>query len=170
MRIRRTRRVSEPPNQHYTRTTRRRWRDLVHWPSVISAVCVLLIAIIAVYVVLQDSPARGAADRAAVVAKPTAVPGPPVPSRNTPEYSPPIPDTVDGDGQWIVGKQIRPGVYRSTAGTSCYWERLSGLSDRYADLIANGGYRRGPQLVEVKSTDFVFGSQGCKQWVKVMDR
>lgn len=165
----------EPPLTGYTRTDRpapwwRRVSRKIHWPSVISAVCVLLIAVIVVYVVLQDSPARSAADRAAVVAKPTATPGTAVPSRNGPEYSPPIGDTIDGDGEWLVGKQIMPGVYRSDAGAKCYWERLSGLSGSYVDLLANGGYRRGPQLVEVKLTDFVFTSQGCKQWVKVMDR
>lgn len=159
----------EPPIPHYTRTDADRtpWHKRVHWPSVVSAVAVLLIAVIAVGVVLHDSPARNAADHAAVVAKPTAVPGPAV---NGPEYSPPIGDTIDGDGQWLVGKQIKPGVYRSNAGAKCYWERLSGLGGRYVDLLANGGYRKGPQLVEVLSTDFVFTSQGCKQWVKVMDR
>lgn len=171
MQIRRTRRVSEPPNPHYTRTPRdRRWRDRIHWPSVTSAAAVLLIAIVAVYVVLQDSPARGAADRAAVVAKPTAVPGPPVPSSKTPEYSPPVADRIDGDGQWIVGKQVRPGVYRTTAGPRCYWERLAGLSGKYADLLQNGGFRRGPALVEIRSTDFAFTSQNCAPWQLVMDR
>lgn len=165
--------VPEPPLVHYTRTDRpapwlRRTWNKIHWPSIISAVSVLGIAVTACIVVLSDSPARSAADRAAVVVKPTAAPGPAVPKG--PEYSPPVSDTLDGDGQWIVGKQVRPGVYRSTAGPSCYWERLSGLDDKYTQMIANGGYRRGPQLVEVKATDFVFASQGCKQWVKVMDR
>lgn len=163
----------EPPLTGYTLTDRDhrpRWWNRLHWPSIVSAAAVLLIAVIAVGVVLHDSPARSAADHAAVVAKPTATPGTPVPSRKSPEYSPPIGDTLEGDGQWIVGKQMKPGVYRSMAGPKCYWSRLAGLDDRYVDLIANGGMRKGPQLVEVKATDFVFETQGCEQWVLVMDR
>jgi hypothetical protein len=68
---------------------------------------------------------------------------------------------------WIVGKQMKPGVYQSNAGASCYWERLAGLSGKYADLLDNGGFRRGPKLVEVKATDFAFTSQGCGRWEPV---
>jgi hypothetical protein len=113
-----------------------------------------------VYVILQDSPARGAADKAAVVSG-TVKP------RTGPEYAPPVPDQVAGDGMWIVGKQMKPGVYQSNAGASCYWERLAGLSGKYADLLDNGGFRRGPKLVEVKATDFAFTSQGCGRWEPV---
>lgn len=123
------------------------------------------IAAVASVVVLHDDPARSAADRAAVIASPTSIPGVPVKAR--PEYAPPLPDRVAGDGMWIVGKQIKAGVYQSDAGVSCYWERLAGLSGRYVDLLDNGGFRRGPKLVEVKATDFAFASQGCGQWVTV---
>lgn len=156
---------TEPPATGYTRSTTDRRRLRLEPVTIVPAAVVLLIAVIAVYVVLQDSPARGAADHAAVVAKPTAVPG--VAVRQGPEYSAPVPDQVAGDGMWIVGKQIKPGVYQSTAGASCYWERLAGLSGSYVDLIDNGGLRRGPKLVEVRASDFAFSSQGCGRWEPV---
>lgn len=131
----------------------------------IAAAAFVVIAGVGCYVVSQDSPARGAADRAAVLSTPTALPGAPVKPR--PEYAPPLPDRVAGDGMWIVGKQMKAGVYQSDAGVSCYWERLAGLSGRYVDLLDNGGFRRGPKLVEVKASDFAFTSQGCGQWVMV---
>jgi hypothetical protein len=131
----------------------------------ISAACVLGIAAVVTWFQMQQNPARGAVDRAAVVVKPTAAPVVPVKPR--PEYAPPVPDRVTGDGMWIVGKQMKPGVYQSDAGVSCYWERLAGLSGKHTDLLDNGGYRRGRQLVEVLASDFAFTSQGCGEWVMV---
>lgn len=160
-------RPTEPPLTGYTRDTRAPRRFRPHWPSIISAASVLGISVTAVLIVLNDSPARGAADRAAVVVTPTASPGVPVPSRKGPEYSPPVPVKVPGDGTWLVGKQVKPGIYQSVAGPLCYWERLAGLSGKYVDLIDNGGFRKGPTLVEVLASDFAFGSQGCGEWVKV---
>ncbi|MET9313799.1 hypothetical protein ABZX12_18460 [Kribbella sp. NPDC003505] len=138
-----------------------RWAD--RHPGWIVTGLVAVIAAVPVYVIAHDNPARGAADHAAVVAKPAAAP----PARNAPEYSPPLPDQLAGDGMWIVGKQMKPGVYQSDAGVSCYWERLAGLSGTYEDLLDNGGFRRGPKLVEVRATDFAFTSQGCGLWVMV---
>ena len=46
-----------------------------------------------------------------------------------------------GRGMYLVGRDITPGTYRGKAGTdvlsSCYWARLSGLSEDFDDLIAN---------------------------------
>jgi len=160
-------RPSEPPLTGYTRNTSKRPRRFApHWPSIISAASVLGISVTAVGIVLNDSPARGAADHAAVVMNPTATPGSPLP-RKAPEYAPAAPDELPGDGMWIVGKQIKPGVYQSEAGALCYWERLSGLGGRYVDLIDNGGFRKGPTLVQVYVGDFAFSSQGCGKWVTV---
>ena len=72
---------NEPPLTGYTRSTgeRRRLRR-IYCPAVVSAAAVLGIAATAVLIVLTDSPARGAGDRApVVVTQPTAQPGPPVP-------------------------------------------------------------------------------------------
>lgn len=147
----------------YTRSTTDRRRLRLDPVTIVPAAVVLLIALIAVYTVLQESPARGAADHAAVVAKPTAVPGIPVQTAGQ----------IAGDGQWLVGTQagrVKPGVYRSAYGKLCYWERLAGLSGKYVDLIANGGFRNGPQLVEVLASDYAFTSQGCGTWERVTDQ
>lgn len=143
----------------------RRFAAQLGAPGWISAAAFIVIAGVGCYVVAHDNPARGAADRAAVISKPTAVPGVPVKAR--PEYSPPLPDRLSGDGMWIVGKQMKAGVYQSDAGASCYWERLAGLSGTYEDLLDNGGFRRGPKLVEVRASDFAFTSQRCGEWVMV---
>lgn len=169
-------RPTEPPipqPEHYelsnAASRQTRLKRLLHWvdthPGWVASGAVAVIAAVPVYIVAQDNPATGAADRAAVVSNPTAVPG--VPVKAGPEYAPPVPDTVTGDGMWIVGKQIKAGVYQSAAGVSCYWERLAGLSGTYEDLLDNGGYRKGQQLVEVLASDFAFTSQGCGQWVMV---
>lgn len=152
---------TEPPATGYTRSTSERRRLRPHWPSIVCAAAVLGIAVAAVLVVWSDSPARGAADRAAVVAPPASVPGVPPIARS---------EMVPGNGTWLVGTKagrVKPGVYRSEAGPLCYWERLAGLSGDYVDLIANGGFRDGPTLVEVEASDYAFGSQGCGKWVPV---
>ena len=46
---------------------------------------------------------------------------------------------INGDGTYLVGKDIQPGTYGSNNDSSgwCYWERLSGLSGELDDVIAN---------------------------------
>lgn len=156
----RTRRASEPPLTGYTRTT---FTRRPHWPSIISALSVLAITAVVLLVVWSDNPAMGAADHAAHIAQPTAVPGPAVPQ----------PDTIPGDGTFLVGGkagQVRPGVYVTNAGQSCYWERLSDLSGEYTGLLMNGGFRKGQQLVQVEQGDYAFATQNCGRWQRVSDR
>jgi len=69
---------SEPPQTGYTRSTFGRRR--LPWPAIIAALSAAGIAItVALVIVWSDSPARGAADRAAVVSPPSSIPGPPIP-------------------------------------------------------------------------------------------
>lgn len=149
-----------------TAAERRANRPSYRWPAIISALSAAGIAVVACSVVLLIDNPTAAADETAVVAKPTATPGIPVPRKPT-EYSPPTPEELPGDGMWIVGKQVRPGVYQSEAGALCYWERLAGLSGQYVDLLDNGGFRKGPTLVQVYVDDYAFSSQGCGKWVLV---
>lgn len=164
------RRPAEPPLTGYTRSTSDRRRLRLHWPSIISALSVLGIATVAVgYVWLTEGRAAGrAADRAAVVSatlKPTAVPGVPVRAK-TPEYSPRLSASM-GDGTWLLGKEIKRGLYAAPGGTACYWERLSDLSGDPDGTIDVGFARRGPQKVQLGDRDFAFTSNGCGQWVMV---
>ena len=58
-----------------------------------------------------------------------------------------------------MGRDIAAGIYAGDPGTeigdSCYWERLSGASGEFDDIIANDS-ARGQFYVEVKSTDSYF--------------
>lgn len=68
------------------------------------------------------------------------------------------PGTSFGDGRWAVGDHIAPGSHRSNGGDSCYWERLSGFSGEFDDIIAND-IVEGRALVEIAPTSVV-QSQG----------
>lgn len=68
-----------------------------------------------------------------------------------------------GDGTYVVGSDIRPGIYVSPASDGCYWERLSGLSGTLSDIIANGS-SVGQQYVQIASTDVAFSTSGCSTW------
>lgn len=71
-----------------------------------------------------------------------------------------------GDGTWVVGEDIEAGTYRNGGdGGWCYWERLSGLSGEFGDIIANGN-PDGPAVVEISKSDAAFASQGCGTWTK----
>jgi hypothetical protein len=74
-------------------------------------------------------------------------------------------------GIWLVGAQIKPGIYSTTAASGCYWARLRGFGNRgYEDIIANnfastGG---GPKTVEIMGTDVGFRTNSeCGTWTPV---
>src|SRR5690625_1167289 len=71
--------------------------------------------------------------------------------------------TQFGDGTWVVGEDIEPGVYRNDGGGWCYWERLSGLSGEFGDIIANG-VPEGQAAVEISGSDGAFSSDGRRTW------
>ena len=62
-------------------------------------------------------------------------------------------------GTYRVGTEIQPGIYAGNAGTdigdSCRWQRLSGLSGDFDDIIESD-LARGQFYVEVMSTDSYF--------------
>ena len=72
------------------------------------------------------------------------------------------------NGTWRVGEDIRPGLYRTTGseGLACTWQRLSGLSGDFDDVIAVG-FESGPAYVEIGTTDIAFKSSGCEPWARV---
>ncbi|MFJ9962578.1 hypothetical protein [Streptomyces avermitilis] len=77
----------------------------------------------------------------------------------------------DGDGDFEVGKDIKPGTYRTTGNTDglCYWERAKNASGEAASLIANDNVS-GTSYVTVKATDKLFKSSGCKDWEAVDEK
>lgn len=78
---------------------------------------------------------------------------------------------MSGDGQYIVGTDIRPGTYR-TAGPAdsslpnCYWERDKDTKHELSSIIAHGN-PSGSAVVAVLPTDKLFQTPGCKEWVKI---
>ena len=78
----------------------------------------------------------------------------------TPTPTPtPTPKPGLGPGTYQVGIDIQPGIYAGKTGTgildSCYWERLSGVSGEFSDIIANN-YEVGQFYVEILPTDKYF--------------
>ncbi len=99
------------------------------------------------------------------ISTPTPVPtDTPVPS--TPTFTPEPEPEGYGDGTYLVGSDIPPGIYRSPGGSLCYWERLSGLSGEFTDIIANG-VEEGVAIVEIQESDVAFKSQGCETWTLI---
>ncbi len=69
-----------------------------------------------------------------------------------------------GDGIWVVGFDFPAGLYRnSTSADGCYWERLSGFSGEFADIIANE-FTFEIQIVDIQPTDAGFNSVDCGIW------
>jgi len=76
-----------------------------------------------------------------------------------------------GDGTFLIGYDIAPGVYH-TAGPiqdirpNCYWERSSADAGDVSSIIANDN-SHGPVTVTIRRSDRSFKSNGCLPWVRV---
>ena len=58
------------------------------------------------------------------------------------------------EGTYEVGVDIEPGIHRFYSSDSFYWERLSGFSGQFDDMLANGNNHQ--LVVEIKPTDVGF--------------
>lgn len=74
------------------------------------------------------------------------------------------PATSFGEGQYRVGIDIYPGIYHTGNTEDCYWERQSGFSGEFEDIIAND-FSSGPQTVQIMPGDTAFESRRCGTWV-----
>ncbi|MFD7320821.1 hypothetical protein ACFV9D_06970 [Streptomyces sp. NPDC059875] len=76
--------------------------------------------------------------------------------------------TIDGDGDFEVGKDVKPGLYRTSGNEDamCYWERAKDSSGETDSILANDNVT-GTSYVEVKASDKLFKSSGCKEWEAV---
>ena len=78
-----------------------------------------------------------------------------------------LPPGTFGDGTYLVGTDIAPGVY-VTAGPDptsvwpmCYYARLRGLDGSVSSIIANENFK-GREVLEIKATDrAVKFNNGC---------
>ena len=77
------------------------------------------------------------------------------------------PGTVPRDGTNLVGTDVQPGTYKSSEASGCYWERLSGTSGSFEDIIANEFSPGGVVVVTIDASDLAFKSQDCAPWVAV---
>ena len=72
-------------------------------------------------------------------------------------------------GVWLVGAQIAPGTYRTTARDGCYWERVRNFGGTINAVIANdfvsGG---GSVIVSISGGDVGFSADDeCGEWTRV---
>ncbi|MGW3458402.1 hypothetical protein ACWDE9_02020 [Streptomyces olivaceoviridis] len=79
--------------------------------------------------------------------------------------------SVEGDGQYLVGEDMRAGTYR-TAGPdtsgfvdNCYWARTKDASGEFEAIIANDNLQ-GQGRVTVNKGEY-FETNGCQKWTKV---
>ncbi|MDQ1544331.1 MAG: hypothetical protein QOK08_1969, partial [Actinomycetota bacterium] len=75
-------------------------------------------------------------------------------------------NTIPGDGVYIVGTDIKPGTYRSQDNSGCYWERDRDANGDLGSIIANGNVN-GQAVINIKSTDKIFTTNGCSDWTKI---
>jgi hypothetical protein len=76
-------------------------------------------------------------------------------------------NTIPGNGTFLVGKDVKPGTYRTTGpktGGSCYWQRSGDASG--TNIIANDNLS-GPGVVDIRSGDVSFKSERCADWTLV---
>lgn len=93
---------------------------------------------------------------------------PPDPGQTATDQGEPAPVPVFGDGDQVVGEDVRPGTYRSDGATAaCYWERVAGTSGDFEEIAANGNLS--PEIVTIDEADTGFTSQGCGDWFTVED-
>ncbi|WP_432587997.1 hypothetical protein ABVG11_22650 [Streptomyces sp. HD1123-B1] len=76
------------------------------------------------------------------------------------------PPALGGDGTFEVGAEVKPGTYRSTGNTMCYWERAKDSSGEPDAILANDNVT-GSTYVTVKASDKIFKSEGCEDWEAV---
>lgn len=85
----------------------------------------------------------------------------------TESESEPEPESVFGNGTHVVGDEVAPGIYRSSANGRCYWARLRGFSQELGDIAANGS--SSPEIVTIADGDVGFETSGCGRWLPVAE-
>ena len=73
------------------------------------------------------------------------------------------PTSPFGAGHYQVGLEVASGVWQSSGGGICEWERLRGFSGEPTDIIVNGS-ASGSVTVFIGSADVGFNSVGCGTW------
>ncbi|GGO19474.1 hypothetical protein GCM10010116_39130 [Microbispora rosea subsp. aerata] len=88
------------------------------------------------------------------------------PTQETEEAGPAT--TIAGDGQYLVGEDIKPGTYKTMGtdgGFACYWARLRNATGEFSAIIANDNIT-GPARVTLKKGEY-FETKRCQPWKRV---
>ncbi|MCH8052081.1 MAG: hypothetical protein IIC86_08700 [Chloroflexi bacterium] len=124
---------------------------------------------------LPPKPSFTAVPTATQPSVPTPTPTPTAAAATQTPTSPPVTPTPTpqptsqtfGDGTWLVGFDIQPGIWRNSDSSGfCYWARLSGLGGELGDIISNG-ISTAIQTVEIKPGDVAFEASNCGTWTKI---
>ena len=73
---------------------------------------------------------------------------------------------ITKDGIYLVGKDIEPGTYLTSGGSGCYWQRSSGTSGDFDDILANGN-ESGQAIVTIAASDVAFTTKRCGSWQRM---
>lgn len=77
------------------------------------------------------------------------------------------PSSPFGGGHYRIGEDVTPGTWRNSDSSSgCYWERLSGFSWGFGDIIANS-FSTSIETVSISASDVGFWSEDCGTWTKI---
>ena len=137
--------------------------DSIPWLQVLTVALVVIALGLGAYLYLRPNGTPGPAATAPIAAAPTASSTVAPPSAvatvaATSEFH------VFGDGDFVVGKDIQPGTYRTRVGSpGCYWARLKGFSGTVEDVIANDN-TDGPEVITIAASDMGFTSTSCGTW------
>jgi len=81
---------------------------------------------------------------------------------------PPYPDPfMEHDGTYVIGKDIRPGLYLTSGATgagTCSWLRLSTAGSQQVSNVIDRGESNDAQYVLIPPTDTAFETHGCQTW------
>lgn len=67
------------------------------------------------------------------------------------------------DGTWAVGVNIKPGTYRVSGASDCYWARLRDFTGSLHSIIANDNVN-GRAVVTISKSDKGFKTSNCGTW------
>jgi hypothetical protein len=70
-----------------------------------------------------------------------------------------------GSGTKVIGSGVTAGRYLTTTAKDCYWERLSGFTGSFNEIIANENPSGTHAIVDILSTDRGFNSNRCGTWI-----
>ena len=122
--------------------------------GIVSAVVVVFVLVVAL--VVNATSGDELSDEAASTAPPPSATAA-APTTDTPE--PP----GFGDGTYLVGTDIQPGLYRTDGTDFCSWQRLSDLSGDH-DAVLAWEFADGQAYVEILPTDVAFSTDDCGRW------